>query len=191
MKILKSIICILCLFVLAACSDKTDDNKEIGAEKGLTNVEITIPAEFYEGEDINQAISDIEAEGREVTANEDGSLTIVLSKAEHKEMMEEMYTSVATSLDEMKTSSDFMSIKDVTYNDSFSEVTLIVDRETFENSFDRFATLAIGISGMMYQAYDGVDVADYHVAISIQDADTEEVFETIAYPDVLQEKTEE
>lgn len=188
MKIFKTIIFMCCFLFLAACSSNSDESKGAGTEKGLLNVEITIPAELYEGQDIDQIVADIESEGRKATKNEDNSITIVLSKAEHKEMMKEMRTELSASLDEMKTSGEFASIIDIEYNDSFSDVTLVVDREAFESSFDTFATMAIGLSGIMFQAYDGVDADKYNVTINIQDEATGEIFSTVTYPDLMTEE---
>ncbi|HAQ08177.1 MAG TPA: hypothetical protein DCR24_11895 [Bacillus bacterium] len=68
-----------------------------------------------------------------------------MSKSEHKEMMNELETGIQESLEEMKTSGDFASIKDVTLNKSYSEFTLEVVKETYENIMDGFAVFGLGI----------------------------------------------
>ncbi len=170
---------------------KEKDAKEKGVEvdKGLLNVEVTLPPSMFEGEDIDAAIAEAKADGvKEVTKNDDGSLTYKMSKSKHKEMMKEMKTSISQSVNEMKTSGDYASIKDITFNDSFTEFTVIVDKEAFENSFDGFAAMGLGFSGMMYQLFDGADPDEYKVSISIADEATQEVFDEVVYPDALEEQ---
>ena len=59
-------------------------------DKGLLNVEVTLPASMFEGEDMDSSIAEAEKEGIKVTRNDDGSATYKMSKGKHKEMMKEM-----------------------------------------------------------------------------------------------------
>ncbi|WP_419955059.1 hypothetical protein ACN6MT_05665 [Neobacillus niacini] len=206
MRIFRTILISLLLLNLASCStNEKEDNKKqsekskeeakegnVEVEKGLLNVEITIPASMFEGQDINTVIADAKKEGvKEVTQNEDGSLTYKMSKAKHKEMMKEMKESVIASVEEMKNSEDYQSIKDITYNNDFSEFTVVVDKAAFENSMDGFATMGLAMSGMMYQLYNGVDPDKYKVTISLKDEATQKVFDDVVYPDDLNEEQTE
>ncbi|MCM3584849.1 hypothetical protein M3182_03700 [Mesobacillus maritimus] len=177
----------------AAGKENADENsEEIEVDKGLLNVEITLPATFFEDEeDLNKTIADAEKDGIEATKNKDGSLTYKMSKKKHKEMLQEMKTEMVSTIDEMKNGEDYPSIKDITYNDSFSDFTMIVDKEAFENSFDAFATFGLGLSGMYYQLFSGVDPEDYEVKITVEDAATKETIDEVIYPDALEEMEEE
>lgn len=147
---------------------------------------------MFEGEDIDTVIADAKKEGiKEVTKNEDGSLTYKMSKAKHKEMMEELRKGILETVEETKNSEDYVSIKDVTYNDSFTEFTLLVNKSDYENSMDGFAAFGLGLSGMYYQLYNGVDPDKYKVTISLKDEATNEVFDEIVYPDDLEEEETE
>ncbi|CAH2716795.1 hypothetical protein BACCIP111895_03983 [Neobacillus rhizosphaerae] len=199
------IMLVLAMTLLAACSsneqatnsDKkksSTENKEekkneaVSVDKGLLNVEVTLPASMFEGEDIDTVIANAKKDGvKEVTKNEDGSLTYKMSKSKHKEMMKELETSIKDSIEESKTSGDFASIKDITHNDSFSEFTLLVDKTSYENSMDGFAALGYGISGMMYQMFNGADADNTKVTIIIKDEATQETFDEIVYPDALKD----
>jgi len=87
------------LLTLTACSPSNDSNKEekqavkkteetggaLEVDKGLLAVEVTISATFMEGEDIDNVVAEAKKDGiKDVTKNEDGSVTYKMSKAEHK-----------------------------------------------------------------------------------------------------------
>lgn len=191
------------VLALAACgadkeasktsSDKkeSEETEDFAVDKGLLNVEITMPASFVEGEDIDNTIKEAEAEGIEVTKNDDGSLTYKMSKSEHKKMMKDIKTNAEKSLDEIKTDGTFPSVKDITYNNSFSKFTLTVDKAAYENSMDSWSIIGIGITGMMYNLFNGEDMDKMKVNIDVKDEATGEVFDTTVYPDDLEEAEEE
>lgn len=205
MKKLLVLFLTLMLVGLAACSssEKTDSvngknevvkndekGESIEVDKNLLNVEITLPASMFEGEEIDSVISDAEKEGIKINKNDDGSLTYKMSKSKHKEMMKELETGLLDTIEDMKSSGDFTSIQDIIYNKSYSEFILVVDREAYENSFDGFATLGLGLSGMYYQLFNGVKQDDYEVKILVKDFNSNEIFDEIVYPEELDSKEE-
>jgi hypothetical protein len=197
---MKKLFIILLLSFLIACnsSDKDkDQNKEakeetkkeqVEVDKNLTNVEVTLPATMFEGEEIESVITEAkEQEGiKEVTQNPDGSLTYKMSKAKHKEMMEELEVSIDKSIDEMVNSGDYSSIKDITHNTSYDEFTVEVDKEAFENSFDSFAIFGLGMSGAYYQFFNGASKDNYQVTIYTKDQETGEIIGETTLPDDLE-----
>ena len=188
--------------LLVACSQGDDSGKkEEGADKaseetlkvdkGLLNVEVTIPATLYKGQDIDSIISEAKNSGiKEVIKNDDGSLTYKMSKSEHKKMMKELKERIVKSVEELKTSEDFASINDVAYNKSFSKFTLTVNKEKFEGSFDALASFGLALAGMYYQLFNGADVEHYKVTVYIKDESNGEVFDTMVYPDELNENND-
>lgn len=200
MRKLSCTILVLAMALLTACSTNdsaeknsdTENKKEeaVSVDKGLMNVEITLPASLFEGEDIDTVIAEAKNDGvKEVTKNEDGSLTYKMSKSKHKEMMKDLETTIKESIEETKTSGDYISIKDVTYNKAFSEFTLLVDEEAFENSMDGFAAIGFGMTGMIYQIYNGTDEDKVKVTIYFKDETTQEIFDEVVYPDDLEEES--
>lgn len=204
MKKLSMLMLLAAMMVLAACaSDKekeaaesektqeqdTSESKEDTAsvDKGLFNVEVTIPASMFEGENIDDAVAEAETEGIKATKNDDGSVTYKMSKAQHKEMLAEMKQGITEAIEEMKTSEEYVSIQDVTFNDSLTEFTMIVDKAAYENSMDAFASFTLGFGGMMYQIYDGAKPEDNKVKIMVQDKETKEVFDETVFPDDMNE----
>ena len=191
------------IFTLAACSSsdekgtetkkddgsKTEEEQSVGVDKGIFNVEVTLPAEFFEGEDIDQAIADAKADGiKEATKNPDGSVTYKMSKEKHKEMMKEMEDGIKESMNEMANSEDYSSISEVTVNEDYNKFTLIVDKAAYENSFDSFAAFGLGMIGMYYQVFDGKNADEAKVEINVQDATTKEILNTTVFPDDMEEE---
>lgn len=171
-------------------NEETENNESINVDKGLLSVEVTIPADFLETGEEDQDIDEIIAEAKdsgikEVIENEDGSLTYKMSKSTHKELMKAIRQGIEESMDDMINDEDFASIQDITTNKSFSEFTMIVDKEPFENSMDSFAVLGIIFGSMYYQLFDGIDVDDYEVLVQFEDANTGEIFNEATYPDAF------
>jgi hypothetical protein len=50
---------------------------------------------------------------------------------------------------------------------------------------DGFAALGLGMSGMMYELFNGVKPDEYKVTIFIKDQATQKVFDQTVYPDAL------
>lgn len=168
-------------------AEETKD-ESVKVDKGLLNVEITIPASLFEGQDIDSTINEVKKEGvKEVIKNDDGSVTYKMSKSVHKEMMKEMEKSILDTIEEIKTSKDFASIKDVTYNKSFTEFTITVNKEQFENGFDAMASMGLALKGMYYQLFSGIDSEKFKVTVIFKDDSNGEVINTIVYPDDLNE----
>lgn len=203
MKLTRFFIMLFVVMLLVACSDNNDQSQDTGestneesgieVDKGLLNVEITLPASLV-GED---GMEDFEASVKEtvdsdITLNDDGSVTVKMSKSDHKKMLEELKEEFVASVDSIIEDESFVTIQDITYNKDLTNIQMIVsDQESFENSFDGFATLSLGIGSLFYQAFDGKDLTKDKITIEIVDQSTNETIHEIIYPDVLDEMGEE
>lgn len=194
MKKMKLLFLFLLIFSLIACSSNDSDSKKekqdsVEVDKGLLTVEVTIPASFYEGEDVNveEIITEAEKDGvKKVTKNEDGSLTYKMSKSQHKKMLKDMESEIQQTIKEIESNEDFTSIDSIKSNQSYDEFTLSVNQSEYENSMDGFATLGLAMQSMFYQLFSGVDEEDYQVTIHLMNKDTSKVFDTVVYPDALE-----
>lgn len=164
-----------------------DKDASIEVDKGIFSVEITLPASFFEGQDISDIASEVEDDDIKIILNKDGSVTYKMSKSKHNEFMAEVYNDQLEYIEEIKNSGDYKSVKDITYNKTFSEITLVVEQEAFENSFDGFVTLGLGISSLYYQLFNGTSPEDYKVTIYFKNVETGEIFGDVVYPDALEE----
>ncbi|SHF95359.1 hypothetical protein [Ornithinibacillus halophilus] len=196
---MKKLLSILILILLVACqsndtqsdleeSNKSEKESQLEVDKNLLNVEVTLPPSMFEGDDIDEVIANAKEKGvKEVTQNDDGSLTYKMSKATHREVLDSVKDEINVALDEMETSEDYPSIKEVSANNSFTEFTVEVEKEAYENSLDGFALFGLGIYGGYYQIFNGVDPDDYKVTIYTIDQETQEDIGTLIIPDDLED----
>lgn len=171
------------------------DNKDgkIEVDRKMLDVEITLPASFLEFDDNEEIdIDEIKKEAKEngmkdVVLNDDNSVTYTMSKSIHRELLAEIEENINEIIEETINGEDFSSIKDIKSNKKYDKFEIIVDKEGFENSFDGFGILGVAFSSMYYQLFEGVNPDDYEVTMDIIDEETGEVFDTIIYPDALEE----
>ncbi|NBD25671.1 hypothetical protein [Paenibacillus glycinis] len=174
----------------AGTEEAVGDEQQIEVDKGLLNAEVTLPASFFEGEDqtSESIIADAKSKGvKDVTKNADGSYTYKMSKSVYNDMLKDAEKSVLDYAATLTDGQTFKSIRSVDHNKSLSEFTLTVDKAAFEGGFDGFAGLSLGMSAMMYQAFNGTAPDKYKVTINYKDAGTKEVFDTVVYPDALKD----
>ncbi|GAA0307963.1 hypothetical protein GGQ92_002579 [Gracilibacillus halotolerans] len=165
-------------------STEEEEASDIEVDKNLLSVEIDIPANMVD--DIETTIAQGEEEGFEITENDDGSLTYKMSKSRHKELMTDMRTNFEETFNEFVNSEEFPSIQDIQPNKDFTEFTMVVDKNLYEESFDGFASITLGMAGAMYIVFDGQTPSDdFNILIDIEDAETGEVFDTIKFPEDL------
>lgn len=158
------------------------DESGIEVDQGLFDVTITLPASFFEDDpDFDPDAYNEENGYKNTVQNEDGSVSITMSKAQHNEIMAEMKLTIDQSFMDLIEAEDTPYIKAITSSDGYETVTVEVEKEGYENSWD-FTPLLIGFSAMMYQQFDG---ADLHCEISVRDYETGETLYEVVYPDVL------
>lgn len=160
-------------------SDSISELEAIGdveVDEGLFEVELLIPADFV-GETTQEELDAIAAENgyKSITLNEDGSATYVMTKKQHKTMMEEMATSLNESLAEMIGSENYPNFTDIKTNDNFTEFT-ITTKSTELDLNESFSVMAFYMYGGMYNTFAGESVDNVHVEFI--NADSGEVIST-------------
>lgn len=191
MKNVKLLFLLVLSIMLVACSSKDEENKNsdnVDVDKGLVNVEVTLPASFFEDTDMETLKKEAKEDGvKEVIVNDDGSVTYKMSKSKHKEMLKEMGDTIDTSIKEIEADEDFPSIKKIEHNKSFTEYTIKMDQELYENSsLDGFAFFNLAYQSLYYQLFNGVSEDDYKVTFQLKNEETSKTFDTIVYPDDIQ-----
>lgn len=146
---------------------ETKDNLEaiggVGVEKGLFNVELTIPAQFV-GEQTQEELNELSKEMgyKSITLNDDGSAKYILTKQQHKDMMTELNTNINTSLSEMIGSEDYPNYTDITANEDFTEF-VITTKSTELSMTENFSALGLYMYGGMYNIFNGTPVDNVSV----------------------------
>jgi len=170
-----------------AGNSKAEEDVTQAANENLYGVEITIPAILLVDDDPELIKTEMEEEEGidEVIINSDGSLTYIMSEEAQKRLLDETKTYLETTIDDIVNNDVYPSIMDIKVNESYTEFTLIVDKENYENDYDEAAAFELGWVSMFYQAFAGADAETMEVTIHIQDSATGEIFNTIVYPDVL------
>lgn len=168
-------------------STETTASGTIDTNEKLLTVEITLPATFFEDEDMSTFDADTyakENDFKSATLNDDGTVTIVMSKSKHRELLKEIQKNLDDSFSELVEAEETSYIKEIIHNDDFSVIDIKVVRSDYENAFD-LTPFVVGVSAAMYQAF--VDM-EYHCEVNVVDVDTGDVINTTVYPDALNEQ---
>lgn len=139
-------------------TEETEEHKTIEVDESLLDVTITFPNSFFETFDTTaeEYIAGLQKEDsriRKAVLNEDQSVSITISKADHKKMLSEMEENINKSLQEI-IDDDSNSVVAVEYNRDFSEfdVRLSADELSF---VDSFLVLSFSMLGGFYQIFAG------------------------------------
>lgn len=134
----------------------TNESYQLISSSGLFNVALTIPAEYVEGttqKELNKQAK--EGTFRSATLNKDGSVTYVMSKSQHKEMLNTLKDSIADELNKIPNSTDYPNVTKVEANDDYTKFT--VTTASTELSFEeQFLSVQLYIYGGMYNAFNNL-----------------------------------
>lgn len=156
----------------------TQTTDTLNAEKNLLSVELTIPSSLLEDD---AAVLDEEAKAagvKEITQNDDGSITMKISKSAHKKLLDEFKVGIDEGITEILNDKEtYPSLTEITYNDDLTEFTVKVDSNTY-GGFEGLSALALYISGNVYQALNATPEDQIKTIVNFVDKDTGEIIET-------------
>lgn len=143
---------------------------DISVDSGLFNVELNIPADII-GETTQEKLDETAKEKgyKSITLNPDGSATYVMTKTQHKEMMDELAVSMDESLQEMIGSEDYPNFTKIEHNEDFTEFT-ITTASTELDIKESFSVLMFYMQGGMYNIFNGTPVDN--VSVTFVNAET-------------------
>lgn len=134
----------------------TNESYQLVSSSGLFNVALTIPAEYVEGttqKELNKQAK--EGAFKSATLNKDGSVTYVMSKSQHNEMLNTLKDSIADELNKIPNSTDYPNVTKVEANDDYTKFT--VTTASTELSFEeQFLSIQLYIYGGMYNAFNNL-----------------------------------
>jgi len=136
---------------------------DIDVDKNLFDVTITVPKDFI-GETTQE---ELDAKAKEngfksATLNSDGSVTYVMTKAQHKEMLDGISNSINDALAELVGSDNTPNITDIKANDDFTSFTITTKNEEPDLA-ESFTVLSLYMYGGMYSIFSGNEVDNIHV----------------------------
>ena len=146
------------------CNKKENkDTNTVQVDKELLDVTITIPASWYEetNEEITQSSLDEQYKDsgfKSVTLNDDGSVTMVIPKSVHKELMEDMKNNIDESLSEL-INDENCSYTEIKHNKDFTQFDVTLSGSE-PNFYDSFGCLSLYLSGAMYNIFNGTESND-------------------------------
>lgn len=170
----KILLSLLCLLMLCGCGGKKEEannssagtnasegeqEETVTVDEKLFDVTITLPSSFFESfemtaEDyVNSMNEDNQKFFKEVKVNDDGSVSITMTRAQYNEFMGEMEKSIEGSLKEMIDGGDF-AFTSVDHDKKFEifTVTLSTNEIGFAESF---SVMGFALLGGIYQLFDG------------------------------------
>ena len=135
----------------------------VDVDKGLFDVTLTIPKDFV-GETTQEELDDMAKEKgyQSITLNSDGSATYVMTKAQHKELVDGVTQSLNESLAEMVGSEEYPNITAAEANDDFTVFT-ITTKNTETDLAEAMSVLVLYTYGGMYAIFSGDKVDNIHV----------------------------
>jgi hypothetical protein len=152
---------------------------EMSSQKNLFDVEVTLPAAFFKDSDKSNIETEAKAKGvHEVKANEDGSVTYIMDKKTHKELLASMKQSVDESIKEtLADKENYPSFAEIKYNDDLTQFDIMVDKATY-GGLQPFVAVGFYMSGNMYQAMNGKSFDTAKTIVNFKDKATGEVIES-------------
>ena len=163
--------------------DDQNTDGSVAVDEGLFNVTITLPASYFEDlTDFDPEVYTKEQGFKKTIVNDDGSISITMSKSKHDELMAVMKETLDESFAQLIEAENTLYIKAITSDDEYKTVIVDVNKEGYESAFD-LTPLLIGISAMMYQQYNGT--SELHCEVIIRDIETGDTLNSVIYPDAL------
>lgn len=159
----------------AASTSASEDG--LNVEKNLFSVTLTYPASMVdEGttqDSLNNEISGIDGI-KSATLNEDGSVTYIMTKAYHKQIVDDMAQTIDESMAEMVGSEDYPNFTNVEANEDYTVFTVTTKSKALSLD-ESLSLLQFYTEGAFYSVVSGNDADSIHV--DFVNADTGEVID--------------
>ena len=131
--------------------------------KRLFDVTLTIPQEYVGDITQDQLNESVKEKGyKSATLNEDGSVTYVMTKQQHKEMLEAIRESIDNSLAEMVGSETYPNITDISTNENYTNFTVTTKNEKPDLK-ESFSIMGLYMYGGMDSKFSGEAIDNVHV----------------------------
>lgn len=140
-------------------------SSQIEVETNIFSVELTIPKDLI-GEGVTQESLDATAAEKgykSATLNEDGSVTYIMTKAQHNTLMEETRATIEEGLADIITSGNYPSFVEIRANETYSAFEVVMSTDSVGLA-ESFSVLAFYMYGGLYNSFNGTPVDNVSVA---------------------------
>src|SRR5690625_4614536 len=162
-------------------SEEEDENK---TDENSSDVEITMPNEFFDGQTEDEVIAGFNEEGiKDVTVNDDGSYTIRMSKEEHEQLLNTMKQDIDADVNAIIESMGLTFIKEASMNDTVTELSVTIDQSIYDGDMEGLVLLDFALHAMPYQLLNGVTEESFNFEVVLIDSETGEEFERTSIHD--------
>lgn len=136
----------------------------VDVDSGLFNVTLTIPSDYVEEGMTQDRLDEIVGEEgyKSATLNADGSVTYVITKTQHKEMMDGISQSINESLSEMAGSEEYPTISRVEANKDYTQYKVYLSTEEIGIS-ESMASFGFYIFSGMYHVFNGTEPGNVNI----------------------------
>lgn len=173
---------------LAACGSPSSNgatSPNTGPSAGQTEpvaddtpIEITFPAEMFEGVEINDL--DAYAEGNDFISaafNDDGSLTVTMTTTKHNRMLAAIKSNFEDQVEQLYSNHSY--VKEIAYDEELSDIKILVDPELYKDVSTNIVPMILSSTVEQYQINAGKAPA---YTFSTVDALTNQVLDSVSYP---------
>ncbi len=126
--------------------EQDSQNESIEVNESLLTVDVVLPASFVAGlsedpEELKKSLEKEEIENNQTyTLNDDGSLTITMSKAVYEESMRQYEIEIEEGFKEIIEDSN-NTISKITHDSKYNEIVLTITKDTFNERISAFGVL--------------------------------------------------
>ncbi len=136
---------------------------DVDVDAGLFSVTITLPQDFVSYESQEELDEVVKAKGyKSGTLNSDGSVTLVMTKEQHRELMAAVSETIDEGLADMIESEDYPNITAISANDNYTVFTITTRNEEISLG-ETLSVLTFYLYGGMYAVFSGENVDNIHV----------------------------
>jgi len=162
----------------ASTSSSTEETG-LKADKNLLSVEVTIPANLIGDNETALTEESKEAGIKEITKNDDGSITMKMTKDAHRKLLDDLKSSVDDTINEMVTDKEnYPSYDSITYNDDLTEFDVNVDSSIYGGFDSLAAAFTFYLQGNIYQSLNAVSSDKIKTIVNFIDKDTGDIIES-------------
>lgn len=153
-------------------------------ENNDEHIVITVPGSFLSYREVIDFLDSIKDKGYidEVNENSDGSTSYTINRENYSYILSTLRLRIINLFEELKSSGNYPSIKDITYNEDFTNIVFHVIKEDFEASRDEIASYVASSKGMIYAFLLNNEIEISPMNIEIKDYTTGEILKSIKYP---------